>query len=433
MANLLTTIPAFLFALGVIIFVHEAGHLLAAKAFGMRVLTFSLGFGKRLWGFERGGTDYRISLLPLGGYVRLPGENPDEVSDDPGDFLNRPRWQRIVVYLAGPFMNFVLALLLTAGVFMVGVEVSNLRDVPPVVGAVEPDSPGAAAGILPGDVVTAVDGVEVVRWQQVAEVLLTSPERAVALVLTRPGEPATRSVTVTPTKEPRYGIGLAGIYPRVLPRVAEVFVKSPAEAAGLRSGDELRAVDGRPLEDAQAFIAYVEARAGQELALEVVRDAQRLTLQVTPADQGGKGKIGIRLGAFQRYGPARAFVESWHYNLDLVRQTLMVIGKIARRDIGAEGAFSGPIQIAEWTGAAARSGFRNLIYLMGMLSVSIGLLNLFPIPLLDGGQITLLLIESIRRRDLPPAWKLWINNVGFILLIALMVLVTFFDIKKTFS
>ena len=147
MPDLLSNALAFIFALGVIIFVHEAGHLLVAKYFDMRVLTFSLGFGKRLWGFERGGTDYRVSLVPLGGYVRLGGEDPTESTEDPRDFLNKPRWQRILVYLAGPAMNIVLSIVLIAVLFMVGIQVPMLQNIEPVVGLVAEGSAGKAAGV----------------------------------------------------------------------------------------------------------------------------------------------------------------------------------------------------------------------------------------------------------------------------------------------
>jgi regulator of sigma E protease len=423
-----TNLLAFVFALGVIIFVHEAGHLLAAKLFEMRVLAFSLGFGKRLFGFQRGETDYRVSAIPLGGYVRLSGENPDETAEDPADFPNRPRWQRIAVYLAGPLANFALSLVLIAGVFVVGVEVSGLRKVPPVVGAVEPESPAAVAGLAAGDVVARIDGKPVERWQQVAETLLTSPGRPVPLEIERAG--SRLELSVTPNKDEKYGIGLAGVYPRVLPRVAEVFPGSPAAAAGLRPGDEVRTLDGRPVEDTQAFIAFIEERAGQPTTIEVLREGQVTALSVVPEDQSGKGKIGVRLGAFQRYGLGEALVESWHYNLDVVRQTLLVLGKIFTLEIEAKSALSGPIEIAAWSGAAARSGLRNLIYLMGVISISIGLLNLFPIPLLDGGQIFMLLVESVIRRDLPLAWKERINQVGFLLIIGLMGTALVFDVMK---
>src|SRR5258706_2362133 len=148
--DILTNLLAFAFALGVIIVVHEAGHLMVAKAFGVRVLTFSIGFGRRLWGFRRGDTEYRVSLVPLGGYVRLGGENPDEISDDPREFLNKPRWQRILVYLAGPAMNVLLAIVLIAGLFMAGIEGMSLPDTPPPIGGLQPGTSAAPAGPPPG-------------------------------------------------------------------------------------------------------------------------------------------------------------------------------------------------------------------------------------------------------------------------------------------
>lgn len=428
MSNLLTNVPAFIFALGVIIFVHELGHLIVAKLFGVRVLTFSLGFGKRLFGVQRGETDWRVSAVPLGGYVRLGGETAEEATGDPREFTSKPRWQRILVYLAGPAMNFVLAVALIAGAFMVGVEVSGLRDVPPVVGAVEPSSPAAKAGIEVGDRVVALDGETVTRWQQFAETVLTAPERKLAVTIVR-GERQI-PLEITPAKDPKYGYGDVGVYPRVLPRIAEVFAGSPAAAAGFRAGDEVRAVDGRAVADAPDFVAAVENRAGQAIAIDFLRDGKVQRATVTPAMQDGKGRIGVRLGAYQRFPFGQAVVESVRYNLDLARQTLVVMGKIFTRDIAAKSALSGPIEIAAWSGAAARSGFKNLIFFMGMISVSIGLLNLFPIPLLDGGQIFVLAVEGLLRRDLSLAVKERINQVGFVLILMLMGTVLIFDLMK---
>src|SRR5689334_9226636 len=179
LTNTLYTILAFAFSLGVIIVVHEAGHLLVAKAFGVRVLTFSVGFGKRLWGFRRGETDYRVSAVPLGGYVRLGGENPEEVTDDPREFLNKPRWQRILVYMAGPAMNIVLSILLFAVLFMVGIQVFSLPDTPPVVAGVEDGSSAAQAGLKRGDLVVEAKGEEVENWEDLFLVMAGSPEQNV--------------------------------------------------------------------------------------------------------------------------------------------------------------------------------------------------------------------------------------------------------------
>jgi len=198
MLDVLTNTLAFVFAIGVIIFVHEAGHFLVAKGFGMRVLAFSLGFGKRIWGFRRGETEYRVAVLPLGGYVKLSGEEPEDSTDDPREFLNRPRWQRIAVYLAGPAMNVVLSIVLIWALFMVGIDVPALQSIPAVVGEIEPGSPAESAGFLPGDRIVEVDGRDVDRWQDVAFIVMTSVGRPVAFAVERAGE--RRNLTATPAR-----------------------------------------------------------------------------------------------------------------------------------------------------------------------------------------------------------------------------------------
>jgi regulator of sigma E protease len=430
MQNLLSNTLAFAFALGVIIFVHEFGHLLVAKAFGTRVDTFSLGFGKRLWGFRRGDTDYRLSLIPLGGYVKLGGEDAESATGDPREFQSKPRWQRVLVYLAGPAMNILLAILLIAIVFMVGIEVPDLQNIPATVGSVEADSSAAAAGIQPGDQITAVAGKAVERWQDVGFALMTSPGKPVALSLRR-GE-ATLEVEVTPVPIPKYEVGdTAGIYPIVRPRITQVLPGGAGESAGLLHGDEIWTVDGQVVADPASFVGMIEARPGVEVTLGLRRAEQETTIRVVPrADDSGKGKIGVRLGVFQRYGPARAFVESARYNWNVTRQTLSVLGKIITRDVPAKSALSGPIEIAALSGAAARSGVKNLIYLMGFISISIAILNLLPVPILDGGQIAMLAIEGTLRRDLSLTIKERINQVGFVLLMGLMVTVLWFDLAK---
>jgi regulator of sigma E protease len=426
--NLLSNTAAFIFALGVIIFFHELGHLIAAKAFNVRVLTFSLGFGKRLFGFKRGETDYRVALFPLGGYVQLGGEDPAEVSDDPCEFSNKPRWQRIVVYLAGPAMNAVLSVALMAVVFMMGMEVAALREVPPVVGVVVEDSPAAAAGLEPGDRIEIVDGKPVGRWDDVHFALLTSPGRAVELTLERDGRSVT--ATVVPDVVPRYEFGDAGVYPQLLPRIAQVLEDSPASLAGFVTGDEVRAVDGRGVSSSQDFIAQIEARPEQQASVEVMREGRLETLTVTPRSEEGIGKIGVVIGYYQRYGPIDAVGASVRYNIDIVRQTFAALGKIVSGRLAAKSALSGPIEIAALSGQAARSGFKVLLHLMGIISISIGILNLLPIPILDGGQITILLFEGLRRRDLSLKVKQRIQNVGFALVVLLMVMVLYFDLVK---
>ena len=430
MFDLLTNTAAFIVALGVIIFVHELGHLLAAKFFNVDAKVFSLGFGKRLWGFEHGGTDYRVALIPLGGYVQMSGEDPTEVGDDPREFLNKPRWQRIVIYLAGPAMNIVLAIALIAVVFMIGIEVSAPPDLPAVVGSVRPDSPAEEAGLESGDEIVAIGDQAVDFWDDVRFAFLTSPEKTLRVEYRR-GE-ALFETTVTPIKVPRYEFGDAGVYPNILPRVAGLFEGDPAERAGFQVGDEVRAIDGRPLAARDELIQILAESPGRPLEVEVMRNGSSVVLSVTPEDRDGKGWIGISLSvlAFQRYGPAEAVVQSVRFNWDITRQTFAVLGKIFTGQLAAKSALSGPIEIAALTGAAARSGLPNLVNLMGVISISIAILNLLPIPVLDGGQITVLLIESLFRRDLSLKVKERINQFGFLLIVMLMVMVLYFDVVK---
>lgn len=428
MGHLLSNTLAFIFALGVIIFVHEMGHLVVAKLFHMRVPMFSIGFGKRIWGFKIGETEYRVAVLPLGGYVRLGGDDPEEVSDDPNDFLNKPRWQRVLVYLAGPASNAVLAIALMIGVFMAGIAVPILPDLPPVVGEVADGSPAAAAGIQPGDRVLDVDGKPVEHWEAVRFALMTSPDHPVRLHLKR-GE-KDYSVSVTPARVPEYEVGDAGVYPRVQPRITQVSSGGPAAKAGLKAGDELRSIDGRPIYDPTEFVKHIQAHPDEPVDIEIIRDGASLHLSVTPENQGGSGHIGVAIGFMQRYGFFGAVQESLRYNWQITRQTVAALGKVVSGRLKARSALSGPIEIAALSGEAARSGFRNLIHLMGLISISIGLLNLFPVPVLDGGQIALLLVESTIRRDLSLKVKERFQQVGFFLIVALMVMVLYFDLVK---
>jgi regulator of sigma E protease len=431
MFDFLTSLVAFVFAIGVIIFVHEAGHFAVAKAFGMRVLAFSLGFGKRLWGFECGETEYRIAVLPLGGYVKLSGEEPEEAGDDPRDFLNRPRWQRIIVYLAGPAMNVVLSIALVWGLFVVGIDVPALQAIPSTVGEVEAGSPAAAAGFQPGDRIVGLEGNEVERWQDVAFAVMTSIGKPLEFVVER-GDRRLELVA-TPAKPEGYPFGDLGFFPKLLPKIGRVVAGSPAERGGFQRGDEVRAVDGRPLSSSAEFVQYVSAKPGETVRVEVVRDGAIRTLEVVPEPSEGRVMIGVLLTLEQRYPPLEAFGQSVRFNLDIAGQSLAIIGKIFKREVEAKSALAGPLEIAAQSGAAARTGVKHLLYLMAVISISIGLLNLFPIPVLDGGQILILLIESTARRDLSIEAKNRIAQVGLALIVLLMVTVLYFDASKLFA
>lgn len=425
----LTGILAFVFVLGLIIAIHEYGHLVVAKLFDVRVTTFSLGFGPRLWGFSRGETEYRLSAVPLGGYVKLGGEQPEEATGDPREFLSKPRWQRILVYLAGPAMNVFLALVVMAGVFMVGTETPFLG-VDPVIGAVMEGSSAAEAGLAAGDEIVAVDGEPVEDWNDLAVVLGTTVDRTLALTVERDGR--TFEASVTPRLLPGEEVGdLGGIWPKLMPTLSQVEPGRPAAAAGLEPGDKVRAMDGRPVAGTQDFVDYVSERPGEEIVLEVVRGDRALKIPVTPEEVGdGVGRIGVGLGIYQRYGFVDAFVQSARYNWFVVGATFDVLKRIFTGRASAQQNLAGPIQIGRMAGQAAEQSFRRLMELTALISISIAILNLLPIPVLDGGQILILLVETTMRRDLSFKVKELIAQVGFVIIILLMLAVIYIDLSK---
>ena len=430
MYDLLTNVLAFAFALGVIIFVHEFGHLIVAKAFDVRVTAFSLGFGPRLGGFRRGETDYRVSAVPLGGYVKLGGEQPDEATGDPREFLSKPRWQRVLVYLAGPAMNVILAVVLIAIVFMVGTVIPNLPDMPAVVGGVDPGSSAAAAGLQEGDRIVAIDGKTVDNWPDVTFALITSPGRPVA------ADGGARRPHLPGHGDPGEGREVRQRRPRRhLPAGAAVDHRGREgrrRGTGRPPGRRQPAGGRRPAGDRHPGVRRSTSRSGRgcQSLSSCSAPARPSSVTVVPADVGGRGKIGVGIGFYQRYGPLQAFVQSVRYNVQIVRQTFIVVGKIFTRELSAKSALAGPIEIAAQSGEAARTGFRYLIYLMGFISISIAIVNLLPIPILDGGQIFILLVEGTMRRDLSLRIKEMVAQVGFVIIVLLMLTVIYFDLSK---
>ena len=430
--QLLSNALAFLFALGVIVFVHELGHYLAAKAFGVRVLTFSLGFGRKLWALRRGETEYRVSWVPLGGYVNFAGQDPGERSDDPREYLNRPRWQRVLILLAGPFANVVLAVVLVATVFMTGFAARDAKDVPAVVGMVEEGSPGHRAGLEAGDRVLTIEGEAVDSWQDVMFAILTSPEKPLRLEYERlaaPGgaPPAVSSTLLEPERIPRDEVGEAGVYPLVL--IGEVLPGSAAEEAGIQVGDAVLAIEGQGIQSFAGLREQIVDRAGESLEVLVLRGRETIRLEVIPRPDRQGALIGVGQ-PFHRYSFGEAVVESVRFNADLTVQILFLVEKIIERRISLRASLGGPIEIAAVSGAAARRGFRELLLFMSFISINLFIFNLFPIPILDGGQILVLLVEGTLRRDLSSRIKERITQVGLVMIVMLMAMALYFDLSK---
>ena len=426
----LSNILAFLLVVGVIIFVHELGHYLAARLFRIKVKVFSIGIGARLWGFERGGTEYRVAMVPLGGYVAFSGIDPANPTGDAGDFIAKPRWQRMVVLLAGPAANVVLSIVLIAVVLTTGTELAGPRDLSAEIGAVAPDSAAAEAGLRAGDLIVRLDDEEMSGWREVSNIVLTSPDRRLEVDFERDGE--TLSTVLVPRRIPRYELGDAGMYASLLPRVRDVLEGTPAERAGLRYGDTLYSVDGHPVSDADDFRRLVEPRAGEEVSVEIGRGDERLVVQLAPADEGGVGRVGIAISHFsyRRLGPVDAVIESARINWDTTTEIFGFLGRLVQRRVDPRAALAGPIEIGRISGQAARRSFSDLVFLIALISLNICILNLLPIPILDGGQLVILMLESVLRRDLSVAVKNRFTQLGLVVIVGIMMFALYFDLVK---
>ena len=426
----LTTLLAFVLVLGVIIFFHEFGHFITAKAFGMRVFIFSFGFGPRLLGFKWGDTDLRVSAIPLGGYVKLEGEPEDHISEntatlgDGKDFTARPRWQRFVVYLAGPVMNGVLAIAGFAALYMVGYGIDAVLTDPPVIGAVEAGSPAAAAGLQPGDQILSIDGATKANWEDALVAIVIRPDRTLRIRVRRGGEEKEFAVQSTTTSTQK--MGQIGVSPLV--RIGQVLPGSPAERAGLKPDDGILGVNGKPVASFIDIPALIASAQKGPLALQIWRPGSLFDVTVTPEN----GRLGITNKTITKklsFVPAvrEAAAATWN----LVRQTFVILKGLITASISPKAALTGPLGIAKASGDAARSGIRALLFLVASLSVSVGILNLFPLPPLDGGHLAILVGEGLRRREFSAATKSWILNAGAMVLFLLIGLVLYSDLSKT--
>jgi regulator of sigma E protease len=427
----LTMLLSFLAVLGIIIFFHEFGHFITAKAFGMRVFIFSFGFGRRLLGFKWGDTDLRVSLIPLGGYVKLEGEPEDHISEDTStlgdgrDFTSRPRWQRFIVYLAGPVFNGILAIAVFTALFMIGYGVDNVLRDRPVIGFVQPGSPAANAPLLPGDEILSIDGSPKKDWEDALVAIVIRPDRALQFRVRRGSEEKEFTIRSTSSAS-QEGMGQIGVSPLV--RIGEVLPGRPAERAGLRADDGILAVGGKPVASFGDIPSLLASSPAGPVFLRILRDGAIVDVSVTPEN----GLIGItNKKVVQKLGFFEAVREATSATGNLVRQTFQILEGLITASISPKAALSGPLGIAKASGDAARRGLPDLLFLVATLSVSVGILNLFPLPPLDGGHLAVLAAESVIRRDLSLRVKMWIMNAGAMVLFLLIGLVLYSDLSKT--
>jgi regulator of sigma E protease len=443
--EILSNLKAFVIVLGIIIFVHEFGHFITAKLFGMRVFIFSFGFGKRLLGFKWGDTDCRLSLVPLGWYVKLEGEPDDHLSesqqvaalsdgemvrvDNPNYFTNRPRWQRILVYLAGPAMNVVLTVVVMTVLYMSGVGgvlEGTLYD-RPVIGMVEAGSGAATAGILPGDEIAAIDGAKVPTWEDALYKIALRPDTTVRLRMLRAGSES--DIEVQSTSMGREKAGTIGVFPLV--RVGQLSPGAPAEQAGVKTDDGILAVGGQSLRTFADIPPIVARFAGKPLDLRLLRDGRVLDLTLTPRTIEGAPRIGIAPKTVVRqFGFFRSVKESIRWTWGQTKLTIETIQRLLTGGLSPQ-SMMGPLGIAKASGSTAREGLSPFFFLIAMISIQVGILNLFPLAPLDGGHLAILLVESAVRRDFSETVKAWVLNAGALVIFGLIGVVLYSDFSKT--
>jgi len=437
--SILHTIVVMGVVLGFMILIHEFGHYAAAKYFGVRVEVFSIGFGKRLFGFTKGETDYRISAIPLGGYVKMSGENPmDDRTGDAGEFLSHPRWQRFIVALAGPAMNVMLAVALLTGVYMVHYEYPAVLDEPAVVGWVNPDTPAERAGIQRGDKIVRVEDIENPNWEQVDVKAALSPNQPLKFGIERDGKVVEKVLVPEPFGPNQYGdIGWVPKEPSITLTVVEH--RMPAERAGLKVGDQILTANGQDIPALQALIQMLNRTKDQPLEIVVLRNGQKLAFTVKPtlAPGGPSQELRYRIGIASvptkvvKLSFSDALQRSLSDNKKSSFLILELLQKMAQHKVSMR-QVDGPIGIGSAVGQAAREeGWTPLLLITAAISLNLGIMNLLPIPILDGGVILLLFIESLMQKEISLPIKERIYQAAFVFLVLFAVMVIYNDLVKT--
>ncbi|MGA7885385.1 MAG: RIP metalloprotease RseP [Acidobacteriaceae bacterium] len=443
------SIISFLIVLSIMVVVHELGHFIVAKLCGVRVETFSLGFPPRLFGIKYGDTDYCVSALPFGGYVKMAGELPGaETTGDPHEFSARPRWQRMLIAVAGPVANFILAFVLMAGFYMMHNEVLLYMDQPAVLDAVPQNTAAARAGLRSGDRIVRFDGDQNPTWDQLDSRAALDMNSTVPITVERSVDGQTRQFSTelylaNPGKSDDFDLGTLGLLPReqagpIL--IEDVMPGDPAAKAGLKVGDGIMAINGQAVHSVAAIIALLNQNGSKPANLLVERNGQAFSASVQPiwADFASE-EPGYRLGFSAKLPPYRveqlplpaAVKQSVGYNVRNSGYILDVLGRLLTHHAGVMQQISGPVGIARMTGEAAEMhGWEPLVGLTALISLDLGIMNLLPIPILDGGMILLLIIESILRRDIRQEVKERVYQVAFVMIILIFAFITVNDVSK---
>lgn len=447
--SVIQTVLALIVTLGILVTVHEFGHFWVARRAGIRVLRFSVGFGRPLLSrTDRHGTEFVVAAIPLGGYVRMLDEREGEVPAEERHmaFNRKPPGQRIAVAAAGPVANFIFAVIVYWLLSVIG-----FTTIAPVVGEVEPDTPAERMGLARGMEVLEVDGYATHSWRRVGMVLLqrAGEQGRLSMLLDQDGRQVEREVALegwlagARDPDPVREFGIEPWRPDIPPILGAIQPSSPADKSGLRSGDEILAAGGTPVEDWFQLVAIIRDSAGSDLALRIRRDGSEKALSVTPrehrTDEGEAiGRIGARVQSVSwpermrretRFGPIEAVPEAFGQFWNDTRTTLVAVGKMASGLLSVRN-ISGPITIARVAETTVSTGFESFMRFLAYLSISLGIINLLPIPVLDGGHIIFYAWEWIRGKPLPEAVQaLWLR-VGLALIGMLMILALYNDVLR---
>ncbi len=433
------TVIAGIIMLGILVFVHELGHFCVAKLMGVKVLKFSLGFGPRLVSRTWGETEYMICAVPLGGYVQMLGEGggadgeKTELSpeDKARSYADKPPGRRMAIVAAGPAMNLILPFIILPIAFMVGVNLPSYWDEKPCIGYVQPESAAAEAGFEDGDCIETINGVEVESWNEAGKKLISfagSPLR-----FTVEGSEGARQI-VLPADKSDLELQALGLFPEQTARIGSLAAGMPAAESGLQEGDLIVSVGGESIDSWYELRRAIQKTEGESTAVTVERDGQshEYTIEPEAQEQGGDYLIGIAPAQeliTKRFGPVEALQAGSQRAFDLIELTVVFIQKLFSGNVSTKN-IGGPITVVQVAGQAAQTDVSSILSVLAFLSIQLGILNLLPIPILDGGHIIFNLFEIIFRRPLSMRTREIAQQIGLILLVLLMILAFYNDIAR---